>query len=330
MGVNLDYIIRSDIDPIIPPSYAILNCVFFTLCFVGGLYFSKTTRIGSNNPQLTKDHPHVILNRGFSVIITCLISFTGVWFLIRLCGGFENSASILTEINTTWVLLGFSFPSRLYYLLNTVLIPLGLSMSLFIGPLFIKFLDKELPFQAAFNWRDDVFDYIGSLIGFRNLIFAPMTEEFVFRCCMVPLLALANFSHAQIIFLSPLVFGIAHVHHAWETYVSRGRTVEAAKVAILISGFQLTYTTLFGWYATFLFMRTGHFIPPFFAHMFCNIMGFPSINLSTYSEGIKKVVIITLIGGVIIFVPSLFPATNPGLYREVGKSIYWYNNETNS
>ncbi|CAB4425627.1 unnamed protein product [Rhizophagus irregularis] len=329
MGINLDHIIKSDSDPIIPPFYAIFNCVFFTLCFVGGLYFSKTTRIGGNNPQLTKDHPKVIMNRGISVIISCSISFIGVWFLIRLCGGFEDSATVLTEIKTTWVLLGFSLPTSSYYLLNTLLIPLGLTMSLFAGPLLIKFLDKELPFQAAFSWQDDVFDYIGSLIGFRNLIFAPFTEEYVFRCCMVPLLALANFSHAQIIFLSPLVFGIAHVHHAWETYINRGRTAEAAKVAIVISGFQLTYTTLFGWYATFLFVRTGHIIPPFFAHMFCNMMGFPSINISTYSEGIKKVVIVALFGGVITFVFSLFPATNPSLYGDVEKSIYWYNTTNN-
>jgi hypothetical protein len=92
MGVNLDYIIKSGSDPIIPPFYAILNCVFYALCFVGGLYFSKTTRIGGNNPRLTKDHPQVILNRGISVVITCSISFIGVWFLIRLYGGFEDSA----------------------------------------------------------------------------------------------------------------------------------------------------------------------------------------------------------------------------------------------
>ena len=91
MGINFDYIIKSDSDPIIPPSYAILNCIFFTLCFVGGLYFSKTTRIGGNNPQLTKDHPQVIINRGISVIITCLISFIGVWLSIHLCGGFKDS-----------------------------------------------------------------------------------------------------------------------------------------------------------------------------------------------------------------------------------------------
>ncbi|CAI2164647.1 4871_t:CDS:2 [Funneliformis geosporum] len=206
MGVNLD--IKSGIEPIISPSHAIFSCIFFTLCFVGGLYFSKKTRIGGNNPRLTKDHPHVIMNRGISVFITCIISFIGVWLLIHVSGGFKESMTILSEIYTTLVLLGFSLPTHPYHILNTFFIPLGLTMSLFIGPLFVKFLDKELPFQAKFNWRNDFLNYITTLIGFRNIIFAPMTEEFVFRCCMIPLLALADFTRVQIIFLSPLVFGI--------------------------------------------------------------------------------------------------------------------------
>jgi hypothetical protein len=37
------------------------------------------------------------------------------------------------------------------------------------------------------------------------------------------------------------------------------------------------------------------------------------------------VVIIALFGGVITFIFSLFPATNPSLYGDVEKSIYWYN-----
>ncbi|CAG8434945.1 15396_t:CDS:2 [Funneliformis mosseae] len=307
MGVNLD-LIKFSIGPIISPSHAIFSCIFFTLCFVGGLYFSKKTRIGGNNPRLTKDHPHVIMNRVISVVTTCIISFIGVWLLIHFSGGFKESMTILSEIYTTLVLLGFSLPTHPYHILNTFFIPLGLTMSLFIGPLFVKFLDKELPFQAKFNWRYDILNYITSLIGFRNLIFAPMTEEFVFRCCMVPLLALADFSRIQIIFLSPLVFGIAHIHHAWEVYVTNGRTMATAKFAIFASIFQFFYTTLFGWYATFLFMRTGHFIPPFFAHIFGNVMGFPVFNMAAYPKKVKK-----------------GPATNPSLYEDVGNSIYWYN-----
>ncbi|KAL3684058.1 hypothetical protein R1sor_002080 [Riccia sorocarpa] len=34
---------------------------------------------------------------------------------------------------------------------------------------------------------------------------------------------------------------------------------------------QLGYTTAFGWYATFLYLRTGHLIAPIMAHtFFCN------------------------------------------------------------
>ncbi|CAG8466640.1 5630_t:CDS:2 [Funneliformis caledonium] len=152
-----------------------------------------------------------------------------------------------------------------------------------------------------------------------------MTEEFVFRCCMVPLLALADFSRIQIIFLSPLVFGIAHIHHAWEVYVTNGRTMATAKFAIFASIFQFFYTTLFGWYATFLFMRTGHFIPPFFAHIFGNVMGFPVFNMAAYPKKVKKAIILAFLGGLLTFGFSLGPATNPSLYEDVGKSIYWYN-----
>lgn len=41
--------------------------------------------------------------------------------------------------------------------------------------------------------------------------------------------------------------------------------------------FQFAYTTLFGWYAAFLFIRTGSVLPPFFAHALCNSLGLPPL-----------------------------------------------------
>ena len=35
------------------------------------------------------------------------------------------------------------------------------------------------------------------------------------------------------------------------------------------------YTTIFGWYASLLLLRTGHLAAPVCAHAFCNFMGFP-------------------------------------------------------
>ena len=42
--------------------------------------------------------------------------------------------------------------------------------------------------------------------------------------------------------------------------------------------FQSTYTTIFGMYSAFLFVRTGHIAAPVVAHGFCNFMGFPDFN----------------------------------------------------
>ena len=46
----------------------------------------------------------------------------------------------------------------------------------------------------------------------------------------------------------------------------------------VLNHFQSTYTTIFGMYSAFLFIRTGHIAAPVVAHGFCNFMGFPDFN----------------------------------------------------
>jgi len=87
----------------------------------------------------------------------------------------------------------------------------------------------------------------------------------------------------------------AHVHHAWETYNKYGRSPAALKRAAIGTGmfrrrsfswvppynlavrqvFQFTYTTIFGSYCSYLFLRTGSIFHPIVAHVFCNVMGVP-------------------------------------------------------
>lgn len=45
--------------------------------------------------------------------------------------------------------------------------------------------------------------------------------------------------------------------------------------SVLRSLLQFTYTTLFGGYATFLFLRTGSLLSVILVHAFCNWIGFP-------------------------------------------------------
>lgn len=79
----------------------------------------------------------------------------------------------------------------------------------------------------------------------------------------------------KIIFLTPLYFGIAHVHHVYEYNLTHPHT---PLLPILVrSLLQFAYTTLFGWYATFVFLRTGSVVAVVLAHAFCNWCGLPRL-----------------------------------------------------
>jgi prenyl protein peptidase len=92
---------------------------------------------------------------------------------------------------------------------------------------------------------------------------------------MVPLHLLAHFTEKQIVFLTPLYFGIAHVHHLYEFHITHPEV--PMLMATLRSLFQFTYTSLFGFFATFLYLRTGNVYICILAHTFCNWMGLPRL-----------------------------------------------------
>lgn len=86
---------------------------------------------------------------------------------------------------------------------------------------------------------------------------------------------LARTSVTRTIFLSPVIFGLAHFHHFYEFRVTHPH--ESVVAGLLRSLVQFSYTSLFGAYATFLFLRTGSLPAIFIVHAFCNIMGLPRL-----------------------------------------------------
>lgn len=70
------------------------------------------------------------------------------------------------------------------------------------------------------------------------------------------------------IFLSPLIFGLAHIHHFYEFRITNAKTPITA--ALARSVLQFAYTYLFGVFATFIFLRTGSLLAIIAIHMFCN------------------------------------------------------------
>ncbi|KAI1638822.1 hypothetical protein F4809DRAFT_598144 [Biscogniauxia mediterranea] len=107
----------------------------------------------------------------------------------------------------------------------------------------------------------------------RNIVAGPFTEEVLFRSASVPLMLVARTSVSRTVFLSPVIFGLAHFHHFYEFRLSHPHVPVAG--GLLRSLVQFAYTSLFGAYATFLFLRSGSLLAIFAAHAFCNVMGLP-------------------------------------------------------
>ena len=86
---------------------------------------------------------------------------------------------------------------------------------------------------------------------------------------------MAGHSIRSTIFLSPLVFGVAHLHHFYEFRITHPKVPVLAAVARSLM--QFSYTYLFGIYATFIFLRTGSLLAVVAAHTLCNSMGLPRV-----------------------------------------------------
>ena len=111
-------------------------------------------------------------------------------------------------------------------------------------------------------------------IQLRNLVIAPVTEEFVFRGFLVPALMATDLSVRSVCWLAPVFFGIAHAHHAIRRIVQEKEGIP--KVAIQTM-FQFSYTTLFGAYTSYAYWQTKSLWAVTVSHSFCNYMGLPNL-----------------------------------------------------
>ncbi|KAF5385652.1 hypothetical protein D9757_003547 [Collybiopsis confluens] len=292
----------------------------FAGVYVGSIYVSKSARlVFSTPPQHTdskdelrerqrqqnerwRDDPDVIKARVSAVSIAA-----GLCVAIVCC----ITGSIPTALASLglWPAIPRSGSSLLYAITPHLVTPL-----LFLGPLYGLYLS----FSSRILRRESLTTRASSLfcnwIGFRNYAVAPVTEEIVFRACVLSVYLLSPEmaqSRAKLVFHTPLNFGIAHLHHAWDTYNRYGRTSAALRRACLESLFQMAYTTLFGAHCAFMFLQTRQSIfVPITAHIFCNIMGFPNYSADMRtgaSEGRKGAMMAAYLFGIAGFAYSVMP-----------------------
>ncbi|CAG0897442.1 unnamed protein product [Darwinula stevensoni] len=253
--------------------------------YVGSLYVWR----GSWN----RNDPRIIRRRFFSVLVIMTLAPVYLWVIC--------SPANLLEL---WTYMGL----RGDHIAEALVLPLLLLVLFYLGPLVVCFRyhtkDYLLNECAHNGW-----------IFARNYIVSPFSEEFVYRACLVPLLK-DCFTMNQLIFVTPLFFGISHLHHMYEL-VQEGVPVLRASIVTL---FQMGYTCIFGAYCTFLFLRTGHLASCFVSHAFCNLMGLPDVSLVLHQEGRMRVGILSaFLCGFGLFFYLLGPLTDPAHY---GNNFY--------
>ncbi|EES18066.1 hypothetical protein BDA96_09G113400 [Sorghum bicolor] len=236
------------------------------------------------------------------------------------CAAVASAASALATASLlrVWSLSDFAdmlavFGVRKDHLFQAVVIPLLLTSLVYAGSFVTRlwFLASswgsgdEVEIGCAQRLAQWIQAAVADVMVWRNYVVAPFTEELVFRACMIPLLLCGGFKMSTIIFLSPVFFSLAHLNHLFELHQQGCNFMRS----LLIVGVQLGYTVIFGWYAAFLFIRTGNLLCPIVAHVFCNMMGLPVFSSPRTKASVA------FMAGLISFFWLLFPATSPELYN---------------
>ncbi|KAM5452071.1 CAAX prenyl protease [Microsporum audouinii] len=243
--------------PLISETTAVWCSILCTILYVAPLYTSKATRPG---PTLSRDAPSLIKARIRAVMLSCLCCSLAAFYLIVHSG---RSSPLEGLQLLGWWPIGFLEIGK----------SLLLTALLFMGPLFEMGI-------AEGKWRSwvrgrNLVETLRTWVGWRNYVAGPVTEEITFRSIITVIHLMAKMSPVRIVFLTPLYFGIAHVNHFYETKLAQPN---AALTPVLIrSLFQFTYTTIFGWYATFIYLRTGSLPAVILVHSFCNYCGLPRL-----------------------------------------------------
>ena len=262
-------------------------CCFLSVIFVCSLYIV--------DPRLPRSHALTVHRRICAISVLCFI----VPVILFLYISYHQNISITSFL----YLLGL----RESGLLAAVFCPPLLVTVLYIGPIFQCWIEGNNLFGDITSQRKDLI--------LRNYVFAPVAEELIFRACMLLILCPAT-GEWWAIFICPCFFAFAHVHHLIDWYrVNSGISFRKACQITLI---QVCYTSFFGVFAGFLFVRTRHLAGLIICHSLCNLLGLPPIESALqYSVHRKYCILALYVFGVVLFFYLLFPMTAPSLYYNV-------------
>lgn len=204
--------------------------------------------------------------------------------------------SVIDVVRQFGLFPGFSQSGSVYVDLYNLLRSVALMCILYVGPI------THYVYAERQNIRNDFFFSFNVLTGVRDHIFAPVTEEFVYRAAVVATLK-PVLTNSSIIRWLPLLFGVAHAHHGFQLYHVEGHLLGHSLLHVVM---QMTYTTVFGLLANKIYLATQcNLLCVIVVHGMCNLMGFPSVDFRQAHPKWFWVYCGMLVGGVYLFCRQL-------------------------
>uniref|UniRef100_A0A3P9H317 CAAX prenyl protease 2 n=1 Tax=Oryzias latipes TaxID=8090 RepID=A0A3P9H317_ORYLA len=178
----------------------------------------------------------------------------------------------------------------------------------YLGPL----VHSCSPFPDVESWLVCVED----AVWLRNQVVALLTEELEFREAMLPMLLPCSGATGAVFTTSHwalLLCAVSFSHIRFQYY------------SVSNLGMQLLYTTVFGVFTVFIFLRTGlsvicalacHLVGPVLCHSFCNSQGLSDISSALQHPQLSAFTFL-LSGGDPIFPGASPPPDRPILFASI-------------
>ena len=299
---------------------ATLYCSALSVAFVGSLYCLVPSKIR----QLDRDDARQIRWRSFAALVVsggAMASYHWLFCDVVVGGGRGDNRDDETQATTPTIMLVNSLWATGSVLLHTTILYFGpiltnavqvyaylqrsdgsASPYKLVSLFYATYIQPKV--RALFHPRSDSERWV----CLRNLVIAPLTEEIVFRACMVPVLesalgessSTAASSAWRVPLTAPLFFGVAHVHHA----VLKIRQGNQPLAGVLLgTALQFAYTSLFGAYVSYAYSRTRSLAAVTVCHALCNGMGLPNVSflssrspLYPYRIGLAAALVAGMVG----------------------------------
>lgn len=240
-------------------------CVIVACSYVAAIHVYVPENIRGKE----RNHPDVIHHRIFRITALCCGLILGLPTVLTYIGAYPSYISV---IRTFGLLPGMTISADIAIDVTNICRSFKLILILYMGPIL------DYPWEVQFDpsvIQEDFRDSFFLIWGVRDHIFAPITEELIYRSVILAFLQpFDSISDLQEILLTPLFFGIAHAHHGYDLYTNRNVGLSTAALTVII---QVIYTTVFGILSNYLFIETSNNVwCPIVVHCICNLIGFPN------------------------------------------------------